>query len=275
MANGTVARSTARLLERRHVTRAGMSRIAVMVSVGAAVWFTRPDTVGGLAGSAFLVAVLFCDSVRERMRAGRYDALTLWLSAMLSQLREYIVYLGLAVGAVLAGAGGAWGWAAGALVALALRDALLVAREAPPAPPVPSRRGRGAGKAAGEAAVAPAAAGLVPRPATGGHDRDGAAVPSGHRTARPGPRPAAGAAPGDAPRPRPAASAGQGARRRAPAADLARRLLAFPQPVRFLAIAVTATLWDPRISFVTLIVGCAIAITTALVDPAAAHGGRR
>ncbi|MGQ4271849.1 hypothetical protein ACUALU_28040, partial [Nocardiopsis changdeensis] len=76
-------------------------------------------------------------------------------------------------------------------------------------------------------------------------------------------------------RSRPTVSPGQGARRRAPAADLARRLLAFPQPVRFLAIAVTATLWDPRISFVTLIVGCAIAITTALVDPAAAHGGRR
>ncbi|MFF1671821.1 hypothetical protein ACFVWN_19010, partial [Nocardiopsis flavescens] len=140
MANGTVARSTARFLEHRHVTRAGMSRIAVMVSVGAAVWFTRPDTVGGLAGSALLVAVLFCDSVRDRMRAGRRDALTLWLVAMLSQLREYIVYLGLAVGAVLAGIAGAWGWAAGALVALALRDALLVAREASPAPPGPARR---------------------------------------------------------------------------------------------------------------------------------------
>ncbi|MFL1381783.1 hypothetical protein ACJOT4_30905, partial [Nocardiopsis sp. frass4] len=210
MANGTVARSTARLLERRHVTRAGMSRIAVMVSVVAAVWFTRPDTVGGLAGSAFLVAVLFCDSVRDRMRAGRYDALTLWLAAMLSQLREYIVYLGLAVGAVLAGIGGAWGWAAGALVALALRDALLVAREAPPAPPPPSRRGRTGGGPRG-GAPAPAAVGLIPRPATGGHDRDSAATPSGHtqsdRTlpdhtpARPGPAPAPEAGPGESAEP--------------------------------------------------------------------------
>lgn len=272
MANGTVARSTARFLERRHVTRAGMSRIAVMVSVGAAVWFTRPDTIGGLAGSAFLVAVLFCDSVRERIRVGRHDALTLWLAAMLSQLREYIVYLGLAVGAVLAGIGGAWGWAAGALVALALRDALLVAREAPPAPRPQVRRGRGAGAATG----APAAAGLVPRPATGGHDRDGVAAQPGHRPAvRPGPRPAPEAGPQGAAGHRPAAPPEPADRRRAPAADLARRLLVFPQPVRFLAIAVTATLWDPRISFVTLIVGCAIAITTALVDPATAHGGRR
>ncbi len=274
MANGTVARSIARFLEHRHVTRAGMSRIAVMVSVGAAVWFTRPDTVGGLAGSALLVAVLFCDSVRDRMRAGRRDALTLWLVAMLSQLREYIVYLGLAVGAVLAGIVGAWGWAAGALVALALRDALLVAREASPAPPRPVRR-RGPAPAPRGGPPAPAAAaGPVPPPATGGHDRDTAAAPSaraGTRTA-PGEGPCPGPRAGGPGRPRVQTPP---ALRRAPAADLARRLLVFPQPVRFLAIAVTATLWDPRISFVTLIVGCAVAITTALVDPATAHGGRR
>ncbi|CAL9536991.1 hypothetical protein SUDANB121_04176 [Nocardiopsis dassonvillei] len=271
MANGTVARSTALFLERRHVTRAGMSRIAVMVSVGAAVWFTRPDTVGGLAGSAFLVAVLFCDSVRDGMRTGRHDALTLWLVAMLSQLREYVVYLGLAVGAVLAGIAGAWGWAAGALVALALRDALLVAREAQPAPPLPPRRRRDPG-AAPRGDAAGAVFGLVPPPATGWHDRDTAAAPSDHR--RPGARPLAEPRPEAPARPRPAASPDPAARR-APAADLARRLLGFPQPVRFLAIAVTATLWDPRVSFVTLIVGCAVAVTTALVDPAATHGGRR
>ncbi|MDE3721140.1 hypothetical protein PWG71_07045 [Nocardiopsis sp. N85] len=219
MANGTAARSTARLLERRHVTRAGMSRIAVMAAVGAAIWFTRPDTIGGLAGSAFLVAVLFCDSVRERMRVGRRDALTLWLAAMLAQLREYVVYLGLAIGAVLAGIGGAWGWAAGALVALALRDCFLVAREAPPAPPA--------------------------RPCPPGD-----------------------AEPSDDPR-----HPGPG-RRSAPLADLARRVLIFPQPVRFLAIAVTATLWDARVSFITLIVGCVVAVTAALVDPSSARGRR-
>ncbi|XKK41009.1 hypothetical protein HFP72_11785 [Nocardiopsis sp. ARC36] len=105
MVYGTLARSAARMLERRHVTRAGVTRIGVVGAVGAAVWFSRADTVGGLAGSAFLAAVLFCDAVRARMRADRGDALTLWLAAMLSQLRECVVYLGLAAGAVLAGLG--------------------------------------------------------------------------------------------------------------------------------------------------------------------------
>ncbi|MDT0331695.1 hypothetical protein [Nocardiopsis lambiniae] len=262
MANGTAARSTARLLERRHVTRAGMSRIAVMAAVGAAIWFTRPDTIGGLAGSAFLVAVLFCDSVRERMRVGRRDALTLWLAAMLAQLREYIVYLGLAIGAVLAGIGGAWGWAAGALVALALRDCFLVAREAPPAPParpcpppsLPAHRER----------VDVLPGGLVPRPADGAHDDAVAGRAPGPQRRRPPGDPG----PSDDPR-----HPGPG-RRSAPLADLARRVLIFPQPVRFLAIAVTATLWDARVSFITLIVGCVVAVTAALVDPSSARGRR-
>ena len=270
MANGSVTRSAARFLEHRHVTRSGMSRIAVMVSVGAAVWFTRPDAVGGAAGSAFLAVVLFCDSVRGHIRAGRHDARTLWLAAMLSQLREYIVYLGLAVGAVSAGIGGAWGWAAGALVALALRDTLLVTRETPPLP----FRGKGRpGRDTGTGAGASAAVGFVPRPATGGHDRADAAVGPEHRfDAGPGPRPGAGAGPcEDHPVPVPEPSG----RRRTPIAGLVQRTLLFPQSARFLAIAATVTLWDPRISFITLIVGCAIAITTALVDPATAQGRRR
>ncbi|WP_433699908.1 hypothetical protein [Nocardiopsis sp. CA-288880] len=313
MVYGTLARSAARMLERRHVTRAGMTRIGVVGAVGAAVWFSRADTVGGLAGSAFLAAVLFCDAVRARMRADRGDALTLWLAAMLSQLRECVVYLGLAAGAVLAGLGGAWGWAAGALVALALRDSLLAAhgapvaafpgRDAKPAPlssqgcaggllgglapccptrpprdgdpgltsrllgaAVPGPRSPGArGRAPGAAAVGAAAAGvrsdgIPPRPRE--------AEPAGCRTSGDGPRRAPGAGRG-APDTRP------GALRPDPAPTApARRLTAFSQPTRFLVIAVTATLWDARVAFVTLIVGCAIAVTGELVDPTA-RGVRR
>ncbi|MFJ9554949.1 hypothetical protein ACIRPH_14110 [Nocardiopsis sp. NPDC101807] len=323
MVYDTAARSAARMLERRHVTRAGMTRIGVVGAVGAAVWFSRADAVGGLAGSAFLAAVLFCDSVRARMRTDRGDALTLWLAAMLAQLRECVVYLGLAAGAVLAGLGGAWGWAAGALVALALRDSLLAAQEAPVAAspgrdvrrvPLPSQ-GRAGGLLGGFApycptrpprdgdpgltsrllgAVAPEAGagpGRGPRangvPGTGSDGTAGAGVrpdvipprpreagSGGRRTAGNGPRRASGPVRGP--------GAGEGADRGAPdartgapgPAAAVRRLTAFSQPTRFLVIAVTATVWDARVAFVTLIVGCAIAVTAELVDPTA-RGVRR
>jgi hypothetical protein len=272
MVHGTLARSAARMLERRHVTRAGTARIGVVGAVGAAVWFSRADTVGGLAGSAFLAAVLFCDAVRARMRADRGDALTLWLAAMLSQLRECVVYLGLAAGAVLAGLGNAWGWAAGALVALALRDSLLAAHEAPVAAspgrnvkPAPlSPQGRAGGLLGGFAPCCPT---RPPRDSAPGLTSRllGAAAPG------PGRGPRANGVPGAGPAP----VTRTGALRpdAAPTAP-ARRLTAFSQPTRFLVIAVTATLWDARVAFVTLIVGCAIAVTGELVDPAA-RGVRR
>ncbi|MCP3014279.1 hypothetical protein NGM33_13140 [Nocardiopsis dassonvillei] len=321
--SGTVARLAARMLERRHVTRSGVARIGVLGAVGAAVWFSRADAVGGLAGSAFLGAVLFCDAVRERMRADRRDALTLWLAAMLSQLREYAVYLGLAAGAVAAGTGGAWGWAAGALVALALRDSLLAAGSAPAVPGTgpgrrrpPSSAQRPAGGLLG---------GLAPRPPQGPRASDpglterlfGATVvdgttggsrpvraPAGARangTAVNGPAvngvSANGArvngavrhrtplygSPEEGARPDALPPDGTPARERAdagtddrgadgaadrPAPSPLRRIADFPQPVRFLAIAVTATLWDARVAFVTLVVGCVVAVTAQLADPA-------
>jgi hypothetical protein len=46
-----------------------------------------------------------------------------------------------------------------------------------------------------------------------------------------------------------------------------RRLLSFPQPVRFAAVAATITIWDARVTFVALIAGCAAAVAGALIDP--------
>ncbi len=291
--SGTVARLAARMLERRHVTRAGVARIGVLGAVGAAVWFSRADAVGGLAGSAFLGAVLFCDAVRERMRADRHDALTLWLAAMLSQLREYAVYLGLAAGAVAAGIDGAWGWAAGALVALALRDSLLAAGSAPADPEAGPGRRRSPSSAQGPAGGL--LGGLAPRPPQGPRVSDpgltarlfGATVvdgtTGGSRPVRApaGARAEATAVNGHAVNAVPASAAPvnaatghgtplcgspeEGAR---PAPSPLRRIADFPQPVRFLAIAVTATLWDARVAFVTLVVGCVVAATARLADPA-------
>ncbi|MFE9242636.1 hypothetical protein [Nocardiopsis sp. NPDC006938] len=246
---GTVARGTARMLERRHVTRSGVTRISLVVTVGAAVWFSRADLVGAVAGSALLGLALCCDAVRSRMRAHRRDALTVWTLSMVAQLREYVVYVGLAFGAAAAGFASAWGWAAGALIALALRDALLVARSAPVAPahpkrPAPPSQRRPEGlrlpeprvpRPRGEAG-APAETVTRTRPETGG--------------TRPG-------APDGGPAPAPSL------------AHLARRVMVFGQPTRFLVIAVATIAVDARIAFLSLVVGCAVAITGELVDPSA------
>ncbi|MFI6574537.1 hypothetical protein ACIBFB_01960 [Nocardiopsis sp. NPDC050513] len=318
MAKDSVARATARMLERRCVTRSGVTRISVVAAIAAAVWFSQADTVGCLVGSALLGVVLFCDSVRARIRTDRRDALTMWLAAMLGQLREYAVYVGLALGAVAAGIQGAWGWAAGALIALALRDTFLVVRSAP------SGAGTGGGAASGGGAAARRDGGVQGGPrrqgergahadAHGDGGPHGPTAPHGRRgpnrlltglvpppprgtqendprlTDRllggPDGRPAAsrnGVAPGSstgtavrdaAETTAEAADAGtHGEPDRAGGAPLPaaiRRVMVFSQPTRFLTIAVTTTVWDARVAFLTLVVGCALAVTGELVDPTA------
>ena len=259
MAHASPARAVARILERRHVTRAGMTRISVLLALGAAVWFAQEGTEGPLVGSAFLALVLCCDAVSAAMSTNRRDSLTLWLVTMLGQLREYIVYTGLALGAVAAGITGAWAWAAGALIALALRDSLLVTRKAPAALPqgrsavrgsVPAQR-RSEGLLGGPGIPAPR------RPGDGDPELTGRLLGAdGARDgrARVAPRAQQGEAAGHGP----VAAV-------VPLPDLARRWLSFTQPVRFLAIGVTAVVWGPRVAFVTLVIGCAIAVTSELV----------
>ncbi|MBR8741724.1 hypothetical protein [Nocardiopsis sp. MG754419] len=251
MAVASVARATARLLERRYVTRSGVTRIGGVLAVVAAVWFSRADLTGAVAGSVFLGSVLFCDAVRSRMRAHRRDALTLWVVSMAARLREYAVYVGLAFGAAAAGYASAWGWAAGALIALALRDALLVARAAPPARSevrplaLPGQvrpgglRGPGVPRPREEAGAGGAEAARAAESARVAAAARAAGIVETHEF-------------GNAPRSLPV---------------LTRRIMAFEQPTRFLVIAVATVAWDARIAFVSLIVGCAVAITGELVDP--------
>lgn len=260
---GTVARVTARMLERRRVTRSGVTRISVLVAVAAAVWFSQADIVGAVTGSVLLGLVLFCDAVRARMRAHRSDALTIWTASMAAQLREYVVYVGLAFGAAAAGFGSAWGWAAGALIALALRDALLVACSAPPAPSglkplaLPSQR-RPEGL-------------RIPRPRTPGQRVPGRQVHErqAHERRVPHPRAAAEAA----------LETRVDTHTRPAGGDLSlthlvRQVMAFGQPTRFLVIAVATVAMDARIAFLSLVIGCAVAITGELVDPSS-QGARR
>ncbi|WP_420161381.1 hypothetical protein [Nocardiopsis sp. CNT-189] len=245
-------RAAAGAAARAELAPAAITRVGAVLGVLAALWFSSGDLRGAVAGSVLLGAVLFCGEVRDALAGPSPDAFTEWLDVVLGRLREYAVYAGLAVGGVLAGVEDAWAWAAGALIAGALRDTA-IASGAPgaAAPRQPAPRGRDWSSAV--------LGGLDPErpPGDPGLTREllGDPVPERDRpprrrsgsyalTARPGPLSGLRAA------------------------------ACFPEPVRFLVIAVTAVFADARVTFIALITGCAIAATAALVDPRPGEGRR-
>ncbi|WP_285761155.1 hypothetical protein [Nocardiopsis ansamitocini] len=279
-----LAGPVARWSRRRGVTPAGAARIGLFITVAAAVWFTAPGVRSSLVGSVLLAAVLFTDAVGLRLARSRpWDPLTAWAVPLLAQLRECVLCVGLAIGGVVAGIADAWAWAAGALIALALREAVRTARAAALASG-PSREVRQApGRVPGQRrpspidAVDPSRHGRVPADASftdellgkrvSNDDRPGAegnpVIPI--RTTPPtrgeGLRPLA-AGP-DRPAP-PRARAGI-----APPTPLGplRALGRFAQSERFFLIAVTVTIWDVRVTFIALIVGSVLAVAGELADP--------
>ncbi|MDA2805469.1 hypothetical protein [Nocardiopsis suaedae] len=228
------------------MTSAVLTRIAPVAAVLAAVWFSAGDTRGALVGSALLGAVLVADRVRAAAAAGRRDALEEWLAVVLGRLGEYAVYAGLAVGGALAGEDEAWAWAAGALIALALRDSVLEGegRRAAPVPP---------------AAGVPAPREGSPLARLPGMETVPERTDPGLADELLGPR--------RAQEPRRAAPV-----RRPAAVGALREAAAFPRPLRFAVIAVGALAADARVTFIALMVGCAIAVTAALADPRPERG---
>ncbi|CAM3633678.1 hypothetical protein [Nocardiopsis rhodophaea] len=270
---GPLTRPSGRLARRAHLTPSALGRIGLVLTVPAAVWFTEPGPRGALIGSLFLAAALFTDAVAEELAGEQRDALETWLTAMLARLREYIVYLGLAIAGTLSGVPDAWGWSAGALIAVALRDSVVAARRARPdlsGPPqavnVPAQR-RGGGGASPIDAVDPSGAAADRSPSdpelTAKLFGTAAASGDGGSGTGQGERPQRRPRPGGA-RSAPDAPAGMSADSALPAA--VRRLLAFPQAARFATVALTITIWDPRVTFIALIVGCGVAVTAEVVD---------
>ncbi|NYE49692.1 hypothetical protein HDA32_004812 [Spinactinospora alkalitolerans] len=333
----------------RPLPAARFGQIGLLVGVLAAVWLTEDTLRGAVIGSLLLGAVLCTDAIgAESLRAHR-DALDAWLAVVLRHLREYAVYGGLALGGALAGVPHAWAWAAGALVAHALRASVGSARAArpettgPDLPPLFGGIGPGRGERTsadrsfttellggapgdartlelpddvaegvtvfgGSAATAEPYGDEVEGVRVLGRWADGAgpdAAPSGGagpdgesaeqdpgsatiriRTApdsRGGgldPISVADLAPGaETARSRAAAAAdrceqqgtapppaadpqGTGATRVAGSSrrpDLIRRITAFAQPERCLVVAATVTIWDVRVTFIALTVGCVLA----------------
>ncbi|WP_147280066.1 hypothetical protein [Marinitenerispora sediminis] len=125
------SRAFARWAARTSVTPSALSRAGLLVGVLAALWFTEGGPRGAVVGTLLLGAALLTDTVAEELDARR-TALDAWLAVVLVRLREYAVYAGLAAGGAAAGVAGAWTWAAGALIAHAMVEAVASARAARP-----------------------------------------------------------------------------------------------------------------------------------------------
>ncbi|MFC4560598.1 hypothetical protein ACFO4E_01880 [Nocardiopsis mangrovi] len=277
--------------------------MALFLAVSAAVWFTEGGLRGSLVGSLLLALMLLTDTAAERLRAGRTpDSLDTWLRAVFARLREYTVYAGVAIGGALSGVPDAWAWAAGALISLALFDTVVAARAAAGAAPpgTATPRGRAAGspidavdpgrrdrtpsdpsltaelfgtpvpepRAAGPGAgdrVDPIRIRTVPESRISAEWEEGRlrairSVRAGREQER-----AADEAP------RPAADRGRAG---APAPSWVRTALSFPQAGRLAVVASTITIWDARVTFIALIVGCAVAITRELTEQPARDAAR-
>ncbi|MFC7327487.1 hypothetical protein [Marinactinospora rubrisoli] len=301
-----VSRPVARWAARSSVSLSALGRVALLLGVLAALWFTEGGPRGALVGSLLLGAVLLTDAVAAELDVRR-TALDVWLAALLARLREYAVYAGLAVGGTAAGVPGVWPWAAGALVAHAMLDTVRAARAARPGPrdpaagPAPMERrppaliatvdpSRPAAEppSAGDPGLldelfGPPAAEPAPRrsdphgrwePRTRRAGRSGgvrAARRPGPRDGRPAPRPESA----DEPQPPHLAGRGAFARRRAsrtagprlgPGAVL-RDLAAFGTAERFAVIAGTLAVCNVRVTFLALIIGHAVALAAALSAP--------
>ncbi|GAB3208863.1 hypothetical protein GCM10027294_21050 [Marinactinospora endophytica] len=278
-----VTRGAAGWVARRSLAPARLAWIGLLLCGLSAVWFSEPGPRGALFGSLLLAAAWFADAVGAELGRARRDAFTAWFRAVLRVLREYVVYAGVAAGAVAAGIPGAWTWAAGALIAHALRESVVMSSTASPDGPVlPSRNsehavrpatpldaldpGRPGGRSPSDQSLANEILG-APRPAPPGRN-DRETGPGRARSARPRERirtararraiatlPQAPVSADNAgeerPRPRRAAPASSG---------LLRRIVAFPQTHRFVVIAVTVTVWDGRVTFIALIAGCVLAV---------------
>ncbi|WP_156184772.1 hypothetical protein [Allosalinactinospora lopnorensis] len=228
----------------------------------------------------------------------------LWLETLLSRLREYVVYAGLAIGGVLTGVPDAWAWAAGALIAQTMRDSVAAAwtaRSAPPHPTVdhqgvPARHQHSSPLDAMDPSSSPN--GRAPSDPSltaellGGPEEEeprGSGEPEHPIRIRTAPRstraPAhweegryqvmreMGAVPDE--RAEPAHEGGAYPDTgRALGSLVSGRVPRFPQAGRFAVIALTITIWDARVTFVALIIGCAIAVCGEFADHPARDDAR-
>ncbi|MET8154979.1 CDP-alcohol phosphatidyltransferase family protein [Sphaerisporangium sp. NPDC005289] len=227
----TYSRFIARWAARRGLTPNQVTLISIALGVLSAVAFATGTRAGAVTGGLLIYFAFVFDCVDGQVAryARKFGVLGAWLDATFDRAKEYVVFFGLAVGSAVAGQGDVWTLALIALSVQSVRHLLdfsygAASRRRPPNP-------------------LPTLALTVPddRPLRDALEKRKASRTGGVRGllkmwTRAG---------------------------RFRAVHWARKMIVFPIGERFAAIAITAALFEPRVTFLTLVIwGCVAAAYT-------------
>jgi Family of unknown function (DUF5941)/CDP-alcohol phosphatidyltransferase len=252
------SRYIARWCAHRGFTPNQVTTVSVLIGLLAAVAFATGERWGLVAGAVLLQAAFTTDCVDGQLAryTRTFSKLGAWLDSIFDRTKEYLVFAGLAIGASRMGDGDVWLLACATITLQTVRHAadfafgssrqqLIGATEQPPVEQV--RDAAGAARAARRAARAAAA-------------EAGEAPATANATAAPRP-----AAPAPAQRALPFRILHAWHRiDRLPGVRWVKKMIAFPIGERFAAISLTAALFTPRTTFVTLLVWGGVAAVYTL-----------
>jgi phosphatidylglycerophosphate synthase/choline kinase len=251
------SRYIARFAARRGWTPNAMTTVSMLIGILSAVAFGTGSRAGQITGAILLQAAFTVDCVDGQLARYtlRFSKLGAWLDSIFDRSKEYVVYAGLAVGASRGFHQDVWVLAAAALTLQTFRHMLGFAfdgsrhekLQALPHLPLeqsddhPSRPaaapGVAPGGAPGAGAASPAAVAVVPAAATAA-GRAAVAEPE------PAPKPPLAM--------RPIVAVGKLDRFKP--LRWARRIWLLPIGERFALISITAALFTPRVTFISLLV---------------------
>ncbi|RBQ19950.1 CDP-alcohol phosphatidyltransferase family protein [Spongiactinospora rosea] len=117
----TYSRFIARWAARRGLTPNQVTLISIFLGVAAAAGFATGTRAGSVAGAVLIYFAFVFDCVDGQVAryARKFGVLGAWLDATFDRFKEYVVFAGLAIGAAVAGQGDVWTLA---LVALAVQS---------------------------------------------------------------------------------------------------------------------------------------------------------
>ncbi|MQA97375.1 MAG: CDP-alcohol phosphatidyltransferase family protein, partial [Streptosporangiales bacterium] len=100
-----------------------VSWISMGFGVLAAVWFAEGDRLGLVLGGLILYLAFVLDCVDGQLAryTRRFSALGAWLDATFDRGKEYVAYVGLAIGAGVSGVGDVWPLAVAAMILQSVR----------------------------------------------------------------------------------------------------------------------------------------------------------